>query len=600
MVKKYIFVLLISLTLTFASAADVAYIYRKDFKIDQNIINTFNEMGLEVELINENSLPADFSAYKLIFAGDERFRNPELIPINKSPSIVANYYHGYEWGLTDRDGVSQLGATSPLTAKSNSEIIPVYNEAFSNGRIAVPYYFLDNKNKNPELTQILSTKETSSGYNFGDVISVLDNRLCFFGIIKSNYWTPQAKDLFKQCVNSVAAECSVELSCPETNSSEPFCFEGDVYITETPYSCENVNGLSTCVSHERDILQESCDYGCTEGACIIPNCLSNEDCDDSDNYTEDICVNSSTEEAFCSNEPIECLTNLDCGVDGFLATPYCSEENVAQLFQTFTCHNPGTAASFCSSSQEERTLETCNYGCSDGECIIPECTENTDCNDGDPNTEDICINPGTIDSFCSHGQITCFNNSDCGTDGFIDLPFCLENNTAQLFQTFTCNNPGTQSSFCSSVVEEQTLEICELGCEEGTCIFTEEQVHDVALLDFENAVNKIEIKHYTEGTVIPAGTPLQCDEDYKITIKIENTGNFTENVSFEGSFGEQELNHNPITNFSPGTIKTKWKKITTASNAGIYPINIEAFIDDFADANPFDNIAQREVSVSCD
>jgi len=99
-----ILILLIFVTGT-VSAADVAYIYNKNFKIDNNIINVFKELNLTVDKIQESKIfSTNFSKYKLLFVGDERFTEPKKIPVNKYPTIVTNYYHGPEWGLTDADG----------------------------------------------------------------------------------------------------------------------------------------------------------------------------------------------------------------------------------------------------------------------------------------------------------------------------------------------------------------------------------------------------------------------------------------------------------------------------------------------------------------
>ena len=57
-----------------------------------------------------------------------------------------------------------------------------------------------------------------------------------------------------------------------------------------------------------------------------------------------------------------------------------------------------------------------------------------------------------------NNQIECFDNSDCGTDGFIDEMFCSEEDVMQTFETFTCNLPGTGASSCSSETEDLLIE----------------------------------------------------------------------------------------------------------------------------------------------
>lgn len=193
----------------------VAYIYKNDFKIDQNVIKTLEELNLEIDLIQEESLSINLSIYRLIYLGDERFRNIDNIPINKKSTIISNYYHGYYLGLTDKDGISQLGSTSPLTIIKKNNSIKVYSQAFLKDRLAIPYYFLSNDNKLSSSIQIAGTKKTSSG-TLGDVISYINSKtlltngktaeanICFFGIIKSEFWTQEAKDLFKECTKFAA------------------------------------------------------------------------------------------------------------------------------------------------------------------------------------------------------------------------------------------------------------------------------------------------------------------------------------------------------------------------------------------------------------
>ena len=188
----------------------VAYIFKNDMKIDHNVINALEELNLEVDLIQEDTLPINLTEYRLIYVGDERFTNIENIPINKKPTIISNYYYGYDSGITDRAGISQLGSTAPLTVNINGTSVQVYTEAFLRARLAVPYYFLNNRNKLSSLTQIAATKKTSSG-TLGDVISyatpgttltngeTVEENICFFGIVKSEFWTPDAKNLFKNC-----------------------------------------------------------------------------------------------------------------------------------------------------------------------------------------------------------------------------------------------------------------------------------------------------------------------------------------------------------------------------------------------------------------
>ena len=68
----FIFSALLILLAATVSAADVAYLYKKTYNIDDNILDVFNKSGLTVETISDTQIPTKLSAanlnnYKLIF-----------------------------------------------------------------------------------------------------------------------------------------------------------------------------------------------------------------------------------------------------------------------------------------------------------------------------------------------------------------------------------------------------------------------------------------------------------------------------------------------------------------------------------------------------
>ena len=467
-------ILSIFLVVSLASAADVAYLYRKNSQVDNNVLDIFNELSLTVDLVQEDSLPNNFNSYKLIYVGKENYRNDENFPVNNYPSVISNRNPPKSWGLTDSDGVSQMGATSPLNVIVNSNSIQVYTLGLKQNKLAVSYSYLDKDNKAPALQQIAAAKTTSSGVKFGDVVSyaeagaqlfnskIQNKKLCFFGIVESDYWTPEAKDLFKECIKFVvgpAPECTINSECPSDELSQSFCQSNNVKKTKTTSACVE----NKCVSSQENISIESCLFGCEAGAC--------------------------------KPAPSQCTINADC--NSTFSEPFCQENNIYKTQFSYSCILNQCIAS----SNESILIQTCAFGCSQAQCLPEPQTEN----------------------------------------------------------------------------------------------------HDVALIDFANSTNKIQIKYYnaSEGGII-SDNQLQCNKDYRITIMVENKGSFTENVSFIGSFGPIELNHNPISNFVVGDQSSKWKKLSTTNlTQGYYNLSIEAIIDGFADANPIDNKALREIFVSC-
>ncbi len=535
---------------TFASAvADVGYIYRKSFNVDQNIINALEEMGLTVELVSESTLPKDLSKYKFIFVGDENFRKESSIPVNDVPTVLVNYYEGAKWGLTDNEGVSKLAMRTPLKVKKNGQEIQVYTLAIpAAGKPAIAYYYLDKENIASGLETVAETQETASDSHFGDVIAyaspgvqmangkMQNSKLCFFGIVESDFWTTQAKNLFKDCVGFVASECQTDSDCPASVLSEPFCQDGDVYAVRTSYTCES-NPLPQCVATDSLELVEDCAFACENGTCVgecdsdadcgtdmqigdlfcssnltvsrmfqqfkcnnpgTPNsvcssetleqdmetcedlcvegeckdvvCFTNRDCDDTDSSTKDTCHNAGTVESFCTNEPIACFSDADCGEDGFLGDNFCSQGNVLRIFREFECKNAGETDSYCSTSDSERLVETCEDLCVSGECYDVECENDSECDDSNPLTLDQCINPGSVASECRNTLINCASNNDCGFTGFVGSEFCSGLGITKNFQNATCLNAGTLESSCSVVVNPIVLAECEFACSQGVCI----------------------------------------------------------------------------------------------------------------------------------
>lgn len=98
-----------------------------------------------------------------------------------------------------------------------------------------------------------------------------------------------------------------------------------------------------------------------------------------------------------------CFQDSDCGFTGFFGTEQCSiniGNSVFKNFQNSTCLNPGTEESVCSITQEPLEINSCEFACFEGTCII--CDSNLDCSDSNDLTIDLCLQPGTLESRCSN------------------------------------------------------------------------------------------------------------------------------------------------------------------------------------------------------
>ncbi len=139
-----------------------------------------------------------------------------------------------------------------------------------------------------------------------------------------------------------------------------------------------------------------------------------------------------------------CSANADCGSNGYTGGNFCQGNGVYRNYQTWTCNNPGAANSYCSSNSAAQLQTTCS--------------NNQTCGNG------TCNNTNT-------GTVACSSNSQCGTSGVTGANFCSGNSVYQNNVTWTCNNPGTTNSYCSSSTSQQLQITCSGNqtCSNGSC-----------------------------------------------------------------------------------------------------------------------------------
>ena len=113
-----------------------------------------------------------------------------------------------------------------------------------------------------------------------------------------------------------------------------FCSGDDVSQTYRTYTCNS----NTCDSSDSTRTIKTCDFGCAGGKCTIP-----------DDY---------------------CTSVSDCGTSGLIGSLFCSGDDVSQTYRTYSC-----SANRCTLNDETRTIETCDFGCTDGECSILTCMD---------------------------------------------------------------------------------------------------------------------------------------------------------------------------------------------------------------------------------
>ena len=163
------------------------------------------------------------------------------------------------------------------------------------------------------------------------------------------------------------------------------------------------------------------------------------------NYVWACNQNTGIDTVTCGNNstPITCSSNSDCNPsNGYIGNPYCQGNSIFQTYRAFTCQNPGTASSSCVSSDAGQLKNACaaNQTCTNGSCV-------------------------------NQTTITCSSNTDCGTNAYTGSPFCQGNNVYQNYITYTCNNAGSATSYCSNNTASQLKNNCtgSQTCSNGSC-----------------------------------------------------------------------------------------------------------------------------------
>ena len=244
-----------------------------------------------------------------------------------------------------------------------------------------------------------------------------------------------------QCVEGQCdAQCDSDDDCDDYN-------ENTIDSCNAECGCEN-EYVPSCGNGVLDAGEE-CDDGNNEdgdgcsATCTIEECGNGikdpgEECDDGndDNFDE------------CRND----CTLPDCG-DGIIDEgEECDDgENNGQ-----ECTPPyNGSCTYCTEICEEETLYD-GY-CGDGIINGPEeCEYDIDCDDYNASTIDTC----TACS-CEHLYIPCFDDDDCGEDGYLEDPFCVcTTNVWDWWITYECVNPGQTNSYCTNSTEMQLKQEC--------------------------------------------------------------------------------------------------------------------------------------------
>jgi hypothetical protein len=197
--------------------------------------------------------------------------------------------------------------------------------------------------------------------------------------------------------------------------------------------------------------------GCT-------GCTINEDCNDGNECTEDLCVGG-----VCQNDAYPdntvCTGGVCCG--GTCTAVVCSgggDCDDTNECTTDTCTNPGTCSAACSNTPVVDDTPCTGGVCCSGSCTAPACWTNGDCDDVEPCTTDTCVAAATCSAYCDNTWPGCVNGDGCCPPG------CDSGNDSD------CPSGYCGDGYCDGLPDEDCnscpadcIEGGSPGCGNGTC-----------------------------------------------------------------------------------------------------------------------------------
>jgi len=191
-------------------AYDIGYVV--DGSADGVIIDLVEELGYTYEVIDGDDVSGvDFSNYGMILIGDGRFLDYEDIPVGDVKSLIVNGKSSYldEWGIADyanspdSNEYEYGNILSHEITEGMSGSIKLYDD-----KDADVYVLPDRSSERaPDLEKVVIRNtggDTTIGVleEGGELYGgdITDEKIVFFGITESDYWTNETKDLFTNSI----------------------------------------------------------------------------------------------------------------------------------------------------------------------------------------------------------------------------------------------------------------------------------------------------------------------------------------------------------------------------------------------------------------
>ena len=201
----YIFVFLLSLNIVYA--VDIAYVVN-DVDISNKVTGVIDDLGLSYDLINDNEITStDFSNFNIILVGNSVFTNVNSIPVNQHNSIVMNQRYVEEFNIADYSRNENTRKTARIktvhdVTRDISSPFNIYptNKYYSRLPLLPDRaYGLTNLVSTDNSREYIIVGVIDKGKRLNDN-SIAQNRLLFFGITDTGYWTSTSELIFSRSV----------------------------------------------------------------------------------------------------------------------------------------------------------------------------------------------------------------------------------------------------------------------------------------------------------------------------------------------------------------------------------------------------------------
>ena len=205
--KNIIYLVVFLLSLNIVYATDIAYVVN-DVDISNKVTSVINDLGLSYDIINDNEITnTNFSDFKIILVGNSVFTNVNNIPVNQYNSIVMNQRYVEEFNIADYARNENTRKTARI--KTIHDVTRDINSPFNMYPTNKYYSRLPLlPDRAYGLTNLVST-DNSREYIIVGVIdkskrlndnSISQNRLLFFGITDTGYWTSNSELIFSRSI----------------------------------------------------------------------------------------------------------------------------------------------------------------------------------------------------------------------------------------------------------------------------------------------------------------------------------------------------------------------------------------------------------------